>query len=564
MTVETFAGCRFRIVPPLLALLLALTSRLSAQVVPSLPATPATPPAASSPDPADPEQALSEALSLERRRQWADAIRVYERALERWPARVELRHRLRLCEAHIRLARRYQDPSFRQILLRMPANQALDLFDEVLERIETHYVDPVSPLPLVRRGLDNLEVALREPLFLDTNAPGADPARVLWLRQTLQNRRHRLLVHSREEARRFVSEAVELGRRAIQLEPTALILEFVYGACDALDDYSAYLSPDKLDDLYSVIDGNFVGLGVELKSDPAGLLLVGIIPGGPAAAAGLTVGQRIVAIDGREIRGLALDEAAALLQGPEGSAVEISILAPDGSRQTLRLVRRPIEVLSVSQARILDPVLGIGYIQLTGFQKGSTEELRRALSALEQAGMRFLLLDLRGNPGGLLDVSVEIADEFLDSGIIVSTRGRAGSQNAVYRARPGVSWRLPVAVLVDHDTASAGEILAGALKENRRALVIGEKSYGKGSVQSIFPLRTAPAGLKLTTARFYSPTNQSYSEQGVLPDVAVRTAARPATDSASDPLPSSFGDPATDTVLQRALAQARRVLSVAH
>jgi carboxyl-terminal processing protease len=558
MTAESTSGRR--LVLSVLALLLVLPTELTAQEPPPL-GEPRAPSATS--EPADADAALSEALGHERRRKWSEAIRVYERGLERWPGRTDFRHRLRLCEAHLRLSRRYQDPSFRQILLKMPENQAFELLDEVLERIETHYVDPVSPMPLVRRGLDNLEVALREPAFLDANAPGADPARVLWLRQALQARRLRVLVHSRDDARRFVAEAAELGRRAVNLNATAVVLEFIYGACDALDDYSAYLSPDKLDDLYSVIDGNFVGLGVELKGDPSGLMIVGVIPGGPAAEGGLKVGERIVAVDGREIVGQGLDEAAALLQGPEGSPVEIVVAAADGARRTLRLVRRPVEVLSVVQTRLLDPALGVGYVQLAGFQKSSTDELRRALATLQSDGMRFLVLDLRGNPGGLLDVSVDIADDFLDSGVIVSTRGRAGNQNAVYRARPGAVWRMPVIVLVDHDTASAGEILAGALKENRRALVIGEKSYGKGSVQSIFPLRGAPAGLKLTTAKFYSPTNQSYSEQGVQPDVSVRTAARPVGDAEPPAAPAPLGDPATDVVLQRALAQARRALSVA-
>jgi len=446
------------------------------------------------------------------------------------------------------------------VLLPLSRDQSLSLLDEVLERIEGYYVDQISLVPLMRLGLDNLEVALRDPVFLQTNAAGADPERVKWLRRSLQTRREQLSVASRQEARQFVSEACDLSRRALGLAPSSVILEFVYASCDALDDYSNYLSPDKLDDLYAVIDGNFVGLGVELKGDAAGLLLVGVIPGGPAAESGLKAGEIITRIDGKSIAGQSLDEAASKLQGEEGSEVSVATLGKDGTTRTVSLRRRPVEVLSVPQSRMVDSAVGVGYVQLTGFQKTSTEELKRSIGQLQQQGMNSLILDLRGNPGGLLDVAVEIADLFMDQGIIVSTRGRAGNQNSVYRAASGSLWKMPVSVLVDHDSASASEILAGALKDNHRATVIGEQSYGKGSVQSIFPLRTVPAGLKLTTAKFYSPTNRAYSEQGVLPDLTIRTAAKPAGDQrVSNAI--EFGNPDKDPVLDRAINQARRSLS---
>jgi carboxyl-terminal processing protease len=204
----------------------------------------------------------------------------------------------------------------------------------------------------------------------------------------------------------------------------------------------------------------------------------------------------------------------------------------------------------------------VGYIQLSGFQKTSTEELQKAIKSLEREGLRYLVLDLRGNPGGLLNVAVEIADRFLENGVIVSTRGRAPGQSYIYRANAEGGWRMPVAVLIDHDSASASEILAGALKDHHRAVVLGERSYGKGSVQSIFPLKSAPAGLKLTTAKFYSPANRPYSEQGVEPDVAVVTRAKPA--GPSDPeLSAVIGDPERDHVLKSAIQQARRQISKA-
>lgn len=534
--------------------------------VPPSPSSGASASATASPlvdDATDPDAVLSQALELERQRNWSAAMASYEKALEAWPDRAVFRHRLRLCESHYKLGRRYQDPSFRTVLLHLPRDKALELYDELLERIETHYVEPVALEPLLRRGLDNLEVALRDPVFLTAHAPGSSPERVRWLRDVYRERRDRVAARDRQQAKAWVVAACDLGGKGLGLPPAAVVLEFVFGASDALDEYSSYLTPDKLDDLYAMIDGNFVGLGIELKLDEEGLRLVGVIQGGPASEAGLKPGDRITHVAGISVRGLGLDEAASRLQGDEGTAIEIAVLHANGSSQRLRLVRRPVEVRSIAETRIVDPAAGIGYVQLTGFQKTSTEELKRALAALKRQGMRHLILDVRGNPGGLLNVAVEIAELFLDRGVIVSTRGRAPGQSFVYRAQGRPSWTLPLTVLIDHDSASASEILAGALKDNGRALVLGERSYGKGSVQSIFPLRTAPAGLKLTTAKFYSPRNQPYSEQGVEPDILVRVTARPAAGSSAAVSDLHLGDPDRDPVLDRALQQAKRPVAKA-
>ncbi len=517
----------------------------------------------------DPKESLDRGLDLERKHLWAQASQVYRDAKDRWPSHHEFEDRKRLCEMHLRLARRYQDQSFRNVLLRLPDETAYALFDEMLDRIETHYVDAVAMEPLVRRGFDNLEVALRDPqfAFLTLNAKDASPERINWLRGQLRGRRERINVLDHATARSQVAAACDLARQALSIPTAAVVLEFVFGACDALpDDYTTYLTPDKLDDMFAIIDGNFVGLGVELKIDPQGLRLVGVIRGGPASAAGLKAGDRIVAIGGKSVRGLGLDEAAGRLQGGEGTRVDIGVLKADSTRRDYQLVRRHVEVESVTQAKLLEPGSGVGYIQLVGFQKSSTEEVDRAIRSLTRQGMRYLVLDLRGNPGGLLNVAVDIADRFVDGGVIVSTRGRAPGQTQVYRAKPDKPYTMPLVVLVDRDSASASEILAGALQELGRAKVIGDhKSYGKGSVQSIFELRTVPAGLKLTTAKFYSPNDRPYHEQGVVPDIPVTLRAKPVANPGTDPDAEAetpeLGDPATDPVLAIALQQARRYIA---
>ncbi len=332
--------------------------------------------------PDDPDAALERGLDEERSKNWRAAIDVYHQALERWPSRVDFGRRLRLCEIHLKLYRRYSDTSFRTVLLRLPHDQVVDLYDEVLERIQSNYVDPVAFEPLVRHGLDNLEVALRDPYFVKTNAPSSTPDRVNWLRDSLREHRAKLNIPDRPAAIRMAVAASDLARQGIGMTLTPVLLEFICGACDALDDFTSYLTPDKLEDLYAMIDGNFVGLGVELRLDKEGLRLIGVIRGGPAWEAGLKVGEQIVKVNGRSVKGLTLDEAANRLQGTEGTQIDLEVLRPDGTTRAHRLVRRHVEVESVTGAKLVDPAQGIGYLRLNGFQKTSTEELDQGIGAL--------------------------------------------------------------------------------------------------------------------------------------------------------------------------------------
>lgn len=506
------------------------------------------------------ETVLERGLDRERQRDWSAAIETYRGAHERWPSRSEFSRRLRLCELHFKLTKRYHDASFRDVLLKLPRDQAADLYDEVLERIEGFYVDATPLQPMLRQGFDNVEVALRDPSFLKLNATTTEPERIAWLRERLKAEKSRIgTAADRNGAVSTALAAADLAKHALGIEATPILLEFTYGACDVLDDFTSYLTPARLDDLYAMIDGNFVGLGVELKGSPEGLRLVGVIRGGPAWDAGLVSGDQIVKIAGQSVKGFALDDAANRLQGAEGTSVDLEVLKRDATVRTVRLVRRHVEVESVTRAKIVDEAEGIGYVQLAGFQKSSAAELDQAVSGLMNLGMRTLVLDLRGNPGGLLNIAVDIGERFIDDGVIVTTRGRAPGQTQVFKSAGRARWRMPMYVLVDHDSASASEILAGALQDHGRAVIVGARTYGKGSVQSIFSLHSAPAGLKLTTAKFYSPKDRAYSEVGVAPDLPIqsRIAARPVIgerspgdDSADESL---VGDPRFDPVLAAAI-----------
>jgi carboxyl-terminal processing protease len=418
-------------------------------------------------------------------------------------------------------------------------------------------VDPISPSKLFRSGVDSLLIACEDTQFLKANFRGVEPERMSEFRELLRQRRS-TAVRDRAEAGKHVLMISDQAHSMLDIPAAPVILEFVYGACDALDDYSTCLTPDRLGDLYAVIDGNFVGIGVELRSDDQGLLVVNTLTGSPAAEAGIRGGDHIVAIEGVSTIGLPTEEAANRLQGSEGTQVQVAILSP-GERQARRIVlrRRSVDVQSVTSIQMVSASEGIGYLQLTGFQKSTFSELERAVASLQRQGMRSLIMDLRGNPGGLLTSAVDISDRFLTDGIIVSTRGRAEGQTQVYRAQKSNTWTFPLVVLIDGDSASASEIFAGAIQDHHRGTIVGARSFGKGSVQSIFPLDTVDAGIRLTTAKFFSPRGRAYAHQGVSPDIAVdrETEWRPAGTTISQL------DPASDPQLSAALQASRQLLS---
>lgn len=248
--------------------------------------------------------------------------------------------------------------------------------------------------------------------------------------------------------------------------------------------------------------------------------LVNVLLNSPAEEGGLRPDDYIVAIDGVNCRDMTTDEAATLLRGTGGSEVALTFESPDGRQQTARLTRRRVKILSVTRVMMLDPETGIGYIRMEGFQDSTAEELDQALNRLERQGMRALIWDLRGNPGGLLETAAAVLDRFLDTGVLVTTRGRAPEQNQVFRANGYHTRRYPLALIIDENSASASEIVAGAIRDHRRGVIVGRPSYGKWSVQSIIHL-PGQTGLKLTTAKFYSPDDHNYGGRGMEPDVQV-------------------------------------------
>ncbi len=294
----------------------------------------------------------------------------------------------------------------------------------------------------------------------------------------------------------------------------------IRGMLTSLDPHSSFLKPDDFKDLQVETSGSFSGIGIEIAIKDDTLTVVSPIEDTPAFKAGIQAGDRIIKIEGESTKEMSLVEAVKKLRGQKGSAVTIAIHREGWTDlQEFTLIRDVIPIHSV-RASILEP--GYGYIRITNFQRNTPQDLQNSLEKLLTEGdLQGLILDLRNNPGGLLDSSVKIADIFLDEGLIVSTKGRLKDQNMEFSAHGGgPQYDFPIVILINGGTASASEIVAGALQDHKRALVLGTQSFGKGSVQTIIPMADG-AGLRLTTARYFTPSGASIQAKGITPDVIV-------------------------------------------
>src|SRR5688500_1148594 len=309
------------------------------------------------------------------------------------------------------------------------------------------------------------------------------------------------------------------------VEDEVLIRGAIDGMLAALDPHSAYLDGAQLERLETMIDGNYQGLGISVQMDDGAVKVVSPFKGSPADAAGIKAGDFITHIDGKLIYGLELDEAVKQMRGPAGSAIQLSIFRPGRDEPFDVTVTRGVIELEPDTFEMQPG--GIGVISVNEFSRDVGTDVNNAIVALKRENggrLAGLVLDLRKNPGGSLDEAVALSDLFLSEGQIVSQRGRNRRDSVYYEAesvyRGDAAAGVPMIVLIDAGSASASEIVAGALQDQRRALIMGERSFGKGSVQTLLPL-TRDSALKLTTARYYTPSGRSVQEGGIDPDIRV-------------------------------------------
>ena len=295
----------------------------------------------------------------------------------------------------------------------------------------------------------------------------------------------------------------------------------INGVLQSLDPYSAYMSPDLFESMQTDSRGEFGGLGIEIGMEAGVVKVISPIADTPAEKAGIKAGDYIVRINNEQVQGKTLMEAVKLMRGPVGSSIELTIRRKNVKKSlTFNVERQIIEVKSV-ESKILGKEKNIGYIKLKSFNENSDKQFIKKIKNYEKQRLVGYIIDLRNNPGGLLNQAIAITDFFLEKGEIVSTKGRRISETRKFFARAGDGVKgKPVIVLINNGSASASEILAGALKDHKRAIILGENSYGKGSVQSIIPLKNG-GGIRLTISKYYLPSGKSISEVGVSPDIIV-------------------------------------------
>ncbi|HEY7775444.1 MAG TPA: S41 family peptidase, partial [Kineobactrum sp.] len=297
------------------------------------------------------------------------------------------------------------------------------------------------------------------------------------------------------------------------IDDSTLLEYAIQGMLMNLDPHSAYLNEDAFDDLQTSTTGEFSGLGLEVGMEDGYVKIIAPIDGSPAAEAGLMAGDVILKLDDKSVKDMTLNEAIELMRGPKGSSIDLQIGRPGDSQPfDVTLVRDTIKVASVRE-RFLEP--GYGYIRVAQFQSGTGQDIAAALARLmDKNDLKGLVLDLRNNPGGVLGASVDVAGLFMDGGLVVYTEGRLANSEARYSARPGdASNDAPLVVLINGGSASASEIVAGALQDHSRAVIMGTESFGKGSVQTVMPISESRA-VKLTTALYFTPKGRSIQAAG--------------------------------------------------
>jgi carboxyl-terminal processing protease len=465
-----------------------------------------------------------EAELAEKAGQWEKACYLYDQLLTKHRSLPEVRERFRTCLRHANLLQRHRDQTYRQQVLSQDQRVIFRIYREVVTKLRAIYVEPdrTDFTRLFQFGLDELLLALEEEVFRKARLPATiGPAAVQAFRAQLRESWCNVSIHSQHDLEAEVFKVAQAARKALKLDPVVTVMEFACGACNGLDEHTLYLTPGQLSDVYAALEGETVGVGIQIAIIDRKVIITEVVMGSAAALEGLKPQDEITRIDKKSLENLSDEVVTERLEGPAGSLVELEVLAMGETRpRTVVLTRQLTRAPSVVQAQLLPSHPDLGYLRILSFQKNTVQELDEALLQLRMQGMKALIMDLRGNWGGIFPVALQVAERFLPEGkVIVSTQSQLTEQVRRYQANYPGSLDIPVVILVDGETASAAEVVAGALQENDRAKLVGQATYGKWSIQRVLQLENSKAGgLRITLARFLSPSGKDYNLTGVLPN----------------------------------------------
>ncbi len=419
-----------------------------------------------------------------------------------------------------------------------------DMLWDALEDARTNYYREVNYRQMMNGGLKSLEaIATTQGLEKAFPLLSDQTKRQAFLEAIRKGQAEMAEAGDNGEklaARTVLAELRAANRASIALPEEVLVSEFSDGALAELDPFSNIIWPSDLEEFNKTTQGEFSGVGVQIQSDDDGSLrVVSPLEDTPAYKAGLKAGDIITHVNGKNIKGITVNQAVKKITGPVGTDVTLTVRSPDGNAKDYTIRRETIKVASIKGWShrptggwdyFVDPKEKIGYVRLTNFTRTTSDDLDKAMEDMQTDGVRALILDLRYNPGGLLPSAIDVVDKFIKQGVIVSTRADRDTPNqpTVATAKgDGQETKLPMVVLVNQYSASASEIVSGALKDQHRAIIIGERSFGKGSVQMLFPISGRTAYLKLTTSHYYLPSGRCLHREenstswGVDPDVAI-------------------------------------------
>ncbi len=477
------------------------------------------------------EELRSQAREAEQRGDWLRACWRYDELLRQDRTNTAMREAYHRCLRRLQISTRHNDRGYHEALASLVPSQALDVYVQVLEAVRPAYVDRrKSDLgTLFKHGLTELRYALEDEAFLRDHLASVSREALESFRTKLQDWPEKRLA-SASEAREQVNAVLRAAYRSgLPDRPAfavAVTLEFASGACSGLDEHTLFFSPSLFGDLVASWRGKYASIGADLAVQNGDLVITHVYQNSPADEAKFGPGTRILRIDQLMTNNLPAYYAAERLRGEVGSTVELEIVSPGQTdTEVYKLVRRPVAG-TVEFDRIPDNMTELadyGYLRISSFQKSTLQEVREALAQLQTAGIKGLILDLRGNPGGAFESAVKVSELFLPEGsLVVLTQGSVKDLNQPFRGGGMNPFALPMVVLVDGETASAAEVLAGSLKEQGRARIIGQNTFGKGTIQQLIlldkaPLQKTPGGIRITVAKFYWPGRSPDAGRGIVP-----------------------------------------------